>query len=76
MKNSKILINIKQNCNRHSKTNLKYYSKSKNFFMNKVSAHLRAKYNILNRKVILIFEKDKFPSQQKFAEVVYFLQRN
>lgn len=44
--------------------------------MNKVSAHLKAKYDILNRKVILIFEKDKFPSQQKFAEVVYFLQRN
>lgn len=44
--------------------------------MNKVSAHLRAEYDILNTKVVLIFEKDKFPSQQKFAEVVYFSQRN
>lgn len=40
--------------------------------MNKLSVHLRAKYDMLNGKVILIFEKDSFPSQQKFAEVVYF----
>lgn len=44
--------------------------------MNKLSAHLRAKYDILNTKVRITFEKDKFPSQQKFAEVVPFLQRN
>lgn len=44
--------------------------------MNKLSVHLRAKYDIPKGEVILIFEKGKFPSQQKFAEVVYFLQRN
>lgn len=70
------MIHIKQNCNRNSKTNLKYYSKTKNFFMNKLSADLRAEYDILNTEVISIFEKDKFPSQQKLAEVVYFSQRN
>lgn len=69
------MIHVKKNYNRHSKTNLKY-SKTKNFFMNKLSAHLRAEYDILNTKVILIFDKDEFPSQQKFGEVVYFLQRN
>lgn len=44
--------------------------------MNKLSADLRAEYDILNTEVISIFEKDKFPSQQKLAEVVYFSQRN
>lgn len=44
--------------------------------MNQLSEHLRAKYDILNTKVILIFDKEKFVSQQKIAEVVYFLQIN
>lgn len=66
---------MKQNCNRHSKTNLKHYSKIQNLFMNQLSEHLRAKYDILNTKVILIFDKEKFPSQQKFAEVVYFYKK-